>query len=230
MAILRALVDYQRQGSPALKYRQARFRMFRSLVERLPSPLRILDVGGTEVFWRTLGLAGEPGVELTIVNIDPVTPPSSPNVTVLQGDARDLSRFPDDTFDVAFSNSLIEHVGGLEDQRRVAREIQRVARAYFVQTPNRHFPLEPHFLFPFFQYLPVAARVFLLTHFHLGWTGKISDARKAREFVESVRLLDRRTFRELFPAADIWDERAFGLVKSFVAHGGFPPAGRRAAS
>ncbi len=222
MPILRALVDYQRRGSPALRYRQARFRLFRSLVDRLAGPLEILDIGGTEVFWKTLGLVGEPGFHITILNIDPVGQASTEGVVLVQGDARDLSRYPDGSFDVAFSNSLIEHVGGLDDQRRAAREIQRVGRAYFVQTPNRHFPLEPHFLFPFFQHLPVSARVFLLSHFEIGWTGRIKDQAKAREIVESVQLLDRSTFRALFPNAEIWEERAFGLVKSFVAHGGFP--------
>jgi hypothetical protein len=222
---LRALVDYQRKGSPALRFRRARFDLFRSLVDPLPRPLRILDVGGTEVFWHTLGLAGEPGVHVTTLNLDP--PPASPEgFTLLQGDARDLSRFGDGAFDVVFSNSLIEHVGGFEDQRRAADEIQRVGRAYFVQTPNRHFPLEPHFIFPFFQHLPVSARVYLLTHFEIGWTGRIADPAEARQVVESVQLLDRRAFRALFPRARIWDERVLGLVKSFVAYHGFPEPGR----
>jgi hypothetical protein len=222
MSVLKALVDYKSGDSLALQYRRRRFQFFQSLLDRLPRPVRILDVGGTEAFWRIVGFDMHPGLQITTINLDPVKPCTLPNLTPLQGDARDLSRFTDGSFDVAFSNSLIEHVGGRHDQRRVASEIQRVGKAYWVQTPNRHFPLEPHFLFPFFQYLPVSARVYLLTHFNIGWTGKL-DTQEAREFVESIELLDRRTFCELFPTAQIWDERAFGLVKSFVAYGGFPP-------
>jgi len=198
---------------------------FDRLIERLPRPLRILDVGGTSVFWRTMGLAGARDTQITLVNIEPPEPSSEPNITGLQGDARDLSAFGDRTFDVVFSNSLIEHVGGPEDQRRVAQEVQRVGRAFFVQTPNRNFPLEPHFLFPFFQYLPVSSRVYLVTHFSLGWIDRMDNREEARRLVESVQLVDERRFRELFPSARIWHERVFGLVKSFVAYGGFSVPG-----
>ena len=70
------------------------------------------------------------------------------------GDAVDMPGISDGAFDVVFSNSVIEHVETYENQRRMAAEIRRVGRRYFVQTPNRHFPLEPHFLVPGFQLLP----------------------------------------------------------------------------
>jgi hypothetical protein len=129
--------------------------------------------------------------------------------------------FADASFDVIYTNSVIEHVGGLEDQRRMADEIRRVGKRYFLQTPNRFFPLEPHFLFPFFQFLPISIRVFLLRNFHLGWFGRIPDAKRAKEIVESVRLLDRKDMLELFPGAHSYDERVFGMTKSFVVCGGW---------
>jgi len=225
---MKALVDYQRAHSPALRFRMRRFRLFRRLLDPLPRPVRILDVGGTELFWRTMGLAGSPDVELTVLNVDPLPPAATPGLRVVVGDARDLSRFDDGAFDVVFSNSVIEHVGDLEDQRRMAREVLRVGKAYFVQTPNRHFPLEPHFVFPFFQYLPLGARAWLLRHLSLGWCGRIRDREEARRIAASVRLIDGATVRRLFPNARIWRERVLGLAKSFVAYGGFdaPAAGR----
>jgi hypothetical protein len=228
MSVLKALVDFEREDSPARRMRRRRFELFGALLAPLPRPVRILDVGGTEVFWRTMGLADDPTVQIVTVNIDAPGPVRASNVTALQGDARDLSRFGEGSFEVVFSNSLIEHVGGLEDQRRVAQEIQRVGKAFWVQTPNRHFPLEPHFLFPFFQHLPMGARAALLTRFTLGWMERTPDPVEARRIVESVQLLDRRTFAGLFPRATIWEERMFGLVKSFVAYAGFPagPAGQ----
>lgn len=222
MPILKALVDYGRRDSLAVRYRRRRFELFRSLIDRLPRPVNVLDVGGTEAFWRMVGFDGDPGVRITTLNIEPPQKSTLPNLTALQGDARDMPQFADGSFEVVFSNSVIEHVGGRENQRRVAREILRVGRAYFVQTPNRHFPIEPHFLFPFFQYLPVPTRIYLVTHFNIGWTGRMSDREAAREFVESIELLDGHTFRDLFPLARIWEEKFFGLVKSFVAYGGFP--------
>jgi hypothetical protein len=221
VGLLQYLVDFERPGSPARRLRRRRFELFRSLLDRLPRPVKILDVGGTAQFWRVMGLAGEPGVSITLVNLEPPREPPGPGVRALEGDARDLSRFTDRAFDVVFSNSLIEHVGDFEDQRRAAREMQRVGKAFFIQTPNRGFPLEPHFLFPFFQHLPVDARVFLLTRLPLGWSGRIPDPEEARRTVESVQLLDRDQFASLFPGAEIWEERVLGLTKSFVAYGGF---------
>ena len=49
--------------------------------------------------------------------------------------------FADDAFDMAFSNSVIEHV---PDHEAFSRELARVGRSYYVQTPNKWFPIEPH--------------------------------------------------------------------------------------
>ena len=61
----------------------------------------------------------------------------------VRGDALALP-FEDGAFDIAFSNAVIEHVGGREEQRRFVAEALRVARRAFVTTPNRWFPLEVH--------------------------------------------------------------------------------------
>ncbi len=129
--------------------------------------------------------------------------------------------FASKSFDVIYSNSIIEHIGRFEDQTRMANEVRRVGKRYFLQTPNRWFPIEPHFLFPFFQFLPVSIRVFLLRNFPLGWIGKIPDAKRAREIVKSIRLLDRKELRELFPGAHFYEEKFFGLTKSFVVYDGW---------
>src|SRR5690625_7584560 len=56
--------------------------------------------------------------------------------------------------DVVYSNSLIEHVGNRKNQLLFADEVQRVGKSYWVQTPNKYCTVEPHFLFPFFQFMP----------------------------------------------------------------------------
>lgn len=224
MRALLSQADFRSSNSAAAAFRRRRSLFFRSLLERLPRPVRILDVGGTETFWKKLGFADDPSLRIDVLNLDAQPPSSSSNLTVRQGDARDLAEFASGSLDVVFSNSCIEHVGGLEEQRRMASEVQRVGRAFFVQTPNRNFPLEPHFLFPFFQFLSVDAQVYLLTHFRLGWSDRLQDPDEARRVAQSVRLLDRRTLRSLFPTAEIWDERVLGMTKSFVAYSGFPVA------
>lgn len=201
----------------ASRLRQARNRRFRVLLDRLPRPLSILDVGGSVFVWRQIGLADDPAVAITLFNLDPL-PSKDTNITPAAGDARDMRQFADASFDVVYSNSVIEHVGGPDDVAAMAREIRRVGRSYYVQTPNKHFPIEPHFVFPWFQYLPQSARVALVRRFELGWEGRHPDAAEARALVDSIRLLSRRELRKLFPDATITAERVAGLPKSLVAY------------
>src|SRR5215211_2910880 len=136
MRFLRGLANYRRAGSPANRLRRRRFELFNQLLSRVPRPLRILDVGGLEEFWEILGLADEPGVEIVLVNLTAGTTRRS-NMTSIVGDGRSMPGFRDGEFEVVFSNSVIEHVGGWDDQRRMADEIRRIGQRYFVQTPNR---------------------------------------------------------------------------------------------
>jgi hypothetical protein len=104
----------------------------------------------------------------------------------------------------------------------MANEVCRVGKCYFVQTPNKYFPLEPHFLFPFFQFLPIRFRAWLLQNFKLGWFTKTPDALEAREVVESIRLLTKKEFKAFFPNASIYEEKVLWMTKSFIAYGGWP--------
>lgn len=129
------------------------------------------------------------------------------NVTFVTADACDLP-FASNSFDVAFSNSVIEHVGQ-EQQDDFAREVRRVAHRYFVQTPNRYFPIEPHYQLPFFQFFPLQVRRWLNARFTLGWQG--------RGHWEPIHLLSARDLARLFPDAEIHRERFLGLTKSLIA-------------
>jgi ubiquinone/menaquinone biosynthesis C-methylase UbiE len=115
----------------------------------------LLDVGGNSGIdseWLPLYQAFR---EVSVVNLDPSPDPHSlPHVRRMVGDGRCLP-FADGSFDWVFSNAVIEHVGPMEDQKRFANEVRRVAaKGYFVACPNRYFPLEPHTLLPFYQFLP----------------------------------------------------------------------------
>ena len=217
MRLARSIADNKRSNSLAAKLRRRRFALLESMMRGLSRPIRILDVGGTEEYWRTMGFHGVAEIQVTILNLQ------AQDATILgfrcvEGDARQMPQFRDKEFHIAFSNSVIEHVGGLADQARMAQEVRRVARHYYVQTPNRRFPIEPHFLFPFFQALPVGTRVWLLTHMRLGWHEKSPDREEAWRVVTGVRLLTKTEMIELFPEALLYEERFLGLVKSFVAY------------
>lgn len=200
--------------------RRARFALFLSLLDSLEGHAEILDIGGTQEFWRLM-TGGDPGdIRVTLLNIEhqPVT---SEKFVSAVGDARGMPQFRDKSFDVVFSNSVIEHVGGYQDQQRMAREVVRVGKRYFVQTPNKRFPLEPHFLFPWFQYLPSWARAQMVHRFDVGWYKRIPDYAAAKAEVDSIQLLTRRKFAALFPDARVHVEKLAGLQKSFVAYGGW---------
>jgi hypothetical protein len=220
MRFLRRLVDSSDPGSYANRLRERRFELFRNLMARLKPPIRVLDVGGTPTFWQLRGndLPGEPSV--VVLNLEPVASEDG-RVTVVVGNGLDMREIPDGAFDVVFSNAVIEHVETLENQRRMAAEIRRVGRRYFVQTPNKHFPLEPHFLVPGFQFLPIGLRAWLLRRMQLGWYARTADPAEAERKVRMIRLMTEREFRDVFPGATIHREKVFGLTKSFIAYGGW---------
>ena len=219
-SLIKGLADNSSGTSLATRMRRARFALFLSLIEKLDGHVEILDIGGTQEFW-TLMTGGDPGdVRVTLLNIEH-QPVSSSKFVSAVGDARAMPQFADKSFDVVFSNSVIEHVGDYRDQRRMANEVMRVGKRFFVQTPNKRFPLEPHFLFPFFQYMPVEMRAQLVHRFDIGWYKRIPSIERARDEVKSIQLLTRKRFSELFPGASIHDEKLLGLSKSFVAFGGW---------
>jgi len=217
---LRRLVDPRDSGSFANRLRERRFERFRALVARIPGPIRILDVGGTPGFWQLRGreLPGPPSV--VCLNLEEQVS-DDPTISTVVGDAVHMPQFEDQSFDVVFSNAVIEHVETLENQARMASEIRRVGQRYFVMTPNRGFPLEPHFLFPGFQFLPMCARVALLRRMNLGWYAREPDPIQAEKRVRLIRLMSEREFRQVFPDATIHRERLLGLTKSFTAYQGF---------
>ena len=178
------------------------------------SETRILDVGGTAYNWRLSDLRAR----VTLLNLDgPRVPESLPgHFTRITASGTDLPH-RDGAFDIAFSNSVIEHLGSYERQRRFAEQLRRVGRALWVQTPARWFPFEPHLLTPFVHYLPRSWRTRLLRRFTVwGWLARPSPERVAR-FVRDTRLLSYREMCELFPDCEIQRERFLGLTKSFVA-------------
>jgi len=108
-----------------------------------------------------------------------------PHIPYVQGDACALP-FPDASFDVVFSNAVIEHVGGRERQRKLVSEAIRVGRRVCITTPNRRFPVEVHTRLPFVHWLPDG-----LSHRVYRAAGK--------DFATEVHLLTRRSFEALFP-------------------------------
>lgn len=215
MKVLFRLVDSRSGGSFSLRLRRRRFKTIWSLMSQKPMPMNIIDVGGEQIFWELMGVAGNPNLNFLILNIE-AEETTLPNFSSAAGDATDMREFGDRVFDLVFSNSCIEHVGGYRDQEGMAREIRRIGRDYILQTPNRYFPIEPHHLFPFFNFLPLRIKVILLCRFRITHSQKKMNQEEALRVAQEIRLLSFRELRRLFPDARIERERFLGMTKSFI--------------
>lgn len=187
---------------------------------RLKGVARVIDIGGTSEYWQVAPkeILDDPNLKIDIVNLAGIEVPRTEGVfTFSDGDGCNLGEYGDKSYDIAFSNSVIEHVGDWAQMRRFANEVRRVASEYFVQTPNFWFPVEPHCMTPFFHWLPFATRVWLLMHFDCGhWRGRRTvDA--AVKTAQSAFLLNRKMMADLFPEANIHIERLLLLPKSIMA-------------
>lgn len=204
----------------AERVRRGRQRRFAAFIEQIPRPagrpLQLLDVGGTWGYWSEMPWASLGNVRIELLNTHPQTVPQP--FTAVVGDARDLSRYPDQHFDVVFSNSVIGHVGTLIDQARMAAEIQRVGRTFVLQTPNQYFPIDWRTLVPGFHWLSPAAQAWWLSRVRVGRYPK-TDPASAMELATRVRNLTKRELVGLFHRATIERERVFGFTKSFTVRG-----------
>jgi hypothetical protein len=214
--LLSKLIDFRQTDSVAARVRQKRWENFRSLTSSVERPMKILDVGGLQAVWERIGFVDQPDIHITLLNITKM-PAEHWNMESVVGNACSMPQFYDKQFDIVYSNSVIEHVGGEKEVRSMADEIRRVGKRYYIQTPNRYFPLEPHFVFPMFQFLPIGLRATLVQHLPLGWFGKIPDRKRAEAEVRAINLLSKSQVKGLFPDAVTMDERFFGMSKSIQA-------------
>jgi hypothetical protein len=203
--IFGVLRTWARDSPTVLGWRRRRYEMFEQLCRLQPTD-RIVDVGAG---WGAALERFNTVNPIVAVDLQPDATGwlSAPNVSVVQADGTEMP-FRDREFDVAFSNSCIEHVPPGR-QAAFAAEIGRVADRYFVQTPNRYFPIEPHYQFPLFQFLPEQARRALNRRFTLGF--------QAKGEWEEINLLSKNDLQRLFPDAEIHRERVLGLTKSLIA-------------
>ena len=192
------------------RFRPRRMREFVKLCDVKNSD-HILDVGGSTLNWSYILV--EP--EITICNIR-IKDRDEGRFSFRNLDGTNLP-FNDASFDIAFSNSVIEHVGPWDKQRQFANEIRRVAKYYYVQTPNRWFFIEPHFISPLIHFLPRPVYRKLLPFFSLWYWIVRPTPQKVDQLFEEIRLLDETQMRELFPDARLIKEKFLFFTKSLIA-------------
>lgn len=196
--------------------RKRRFELASRHISSFERPIRILDVGGTVEFWQEANFSPGENVSITLLNLFQHTILPSRFFGEI-GDARDLYMFPDKSFDFVVSHSVINLVGSWENQVRMAKEIQRVGNTYFVQCPNRFFPIDWRTLMPFFHYLSPNNQALCLSRFRVGRYPRCSRE-QALWLASRVSDLSAGQMRMLFPYACIRRDRWFGLTKSIVAY------------
>ena len=194
-------------------FRQKRIQWFLQLFHPHKNT-RILDVGGYLYDWD-----GVVPIEsqITLLNLSHQAALNLPaRFTLEVGDARHLAH-ADRSFNIAYSNSVIEHLRTFEDQQKFAAEIRRVGRNVFVQTPNRWFFIEVHFVTIFVHFLPwwLARKIIRFCSFR--GLFRAGDNVDLGELAAELRLLDRKEMQQLFPDCEIHREKWFGLTKSLIA-------------
>lgn len=221
------LADPRDTNSLSNRFRRKRDVRLRAVIDAIHASrgqVRILDMGGTLEYWSRVGLdyLRSRKVFITVVNLEASElDPAFAQADLFEatvGDACNLSGVADGAYDLAHSNSVIEHVLTWDNMKAFAAETRRVAPFYYVQTPNFWFPIDPHFYkFPLYHWFPRPLKARILTTFPIAHVGRIKGVDNAFRVVDDARLLDSRQFRFLFPDAVIAHERIAGLSKSLIA-------------
>lgn len=197
-------------------FRGKRLDLFLEKLKPLQS-WKILDVGGYPVFWTQ---REQPVGQIVCLNVHEVSWDASAypshHIETMVGDGCNLP-FADASFDLVFSNSVIEHVGDWEKQKAFAKEAMRVGKRLWIQTPAYECPIEPHYIAPFVHYLPQHVQKLTLRWFTpWGWLQRPTPA-EISEAVDSIRLLKKGEMQELFAGCELYTERVLGMPKSYVA-------------
>ena len=204
--------------SISLNQRTKRFKYFSDLIKsiKLNQDNVIIDVGGTTQYWESIRSKFTIDFNPILINISKESL-FHDEYNRIMGDGQCLRFIKNNAVDLLYSNSVIEHFSEYIEQKEMAINLLRVSKFHFIQTPAFLFPIEPHFLFPFYHWLPKSIRVFLLQHFNLGWYTKCNKS-EARKFVNSIRILKKKELREMFPSSKIITERWMFLPKSYLIH------------
>lgn len=213
-------------SSTSSKFRKKRFRLIEDIIEELARHkpvVSILDVGGRGAYWDLMRPDLFRKTRITVLNLESELPGGGEStgddgrdIRYRVGDGCAMPEFADRSFDLVHSNSVIEHVGSLQNMTRFADETCRVGNAYYVQTPYLGFPIEPHYGVPFVHWLPAPCRARLLSRVKLGYAGGRMDYRAALAAADHTQIVDKTLMRRLFPDGALMRERFALMTKSLV--------------
>ena len=220
MSYVKFFINHEKSDSFVNKLRRKRFQLLQKSIENLVHPEKkftVIDLGGDVNYWQQLNWQ-LPNVHTTLLNLyeNKINDTLKANFISIQGNALEAP-FESKSFDLVFSNSVIEHVGSYENQQKFANEVRRLSDKYIVQTPSLWFPLEPHSLIPLFQFIPHSIRALLIMVFDINYFPKAKSYKEALETSKTTLMFTKKRFKKLFPEADIQVEKLFGIPKSYTA-------------
>ncbi len=216
LKFLRIQLFYKVMGPFAARTRRRRMAHFCEVMN-IRAGMRVLDLGGQPNIWDEVPAK----LDITILNLEGIartTYPTHHKIDYVIGDACAVTAYGGGDFDLVFSNSVIEHVGGPAQRSAFADEVHRLGPAYWVQTPAIHFPVEAHTGMPFWWHYPASMREKLIAR----WRQDLPDW---TEMVEGTDIVRRAELEGLFPDARLMTERVMGIPKSYIVYKPAVPTG-----
>jgi hypothetical protein len=200
-------------GSVGERMRARRWESFEATFPGIGS-MSVIDLGGTVEAWQRAPVRP---AAVHVLNLE--APPADVPAWI-EADQADVCDLPGHIalrdYDLVFSNAVIEHVGGYAQRLKFAAAVHRLAPKHWIQTPYRYFPIEPHWLFPGFQFLPLAARAEVSRRWPLVHTQSASHS-EGVDAALGVELLSRTEMVCYFPGSTLRYEKMMGMIKSLIA-------------
>lgn len=181
----------------------------------ITSETKIIDIGGNLYFWDLAKQKGFSVPKVTIINIVDCENPLPDGFSWVKLDACNLP-YKNKEFDIAFCNSVIEHVGGFSRQKELAASILGSAKQIFIQTPDKYSPFEFHLRCFFAHWFSKEIQTFF--SYLLSPNKYVYDLsyQNIKEWVDSINLLTFKDLKVLFPDCKIVRERFLLVPKSFI--------------
>jgi hypothetical protein len=191
-------------------FRGSRMRRFAAMFG-VRDGMRVIDVGGRRCNWTLI----DKQPDVTITNIEYASAEDG-RFHYVHTDGGRLP-YTDSSFELCYSNSVIEHVGDWKARTVFAKEIRRIAPRYYVQTPNKWFFSDPHTVGAFVHWLPKRWQRKLIRWCTFWGLVDRPDQAKIDALLDEIDLLSVAQMRALFPDATIVKERFLGMTKSIIA-------------
>ena len=117
--------------------------------------------------------------------------------------------------DLVISNAVIEHVGCLEHQIKMVKNMISLSNKYIViQTPNRWFPIEVHSKLPLIHWLPKKNFRFILRN--IGYEDLSKEENLNLLTLSEIHKIMKKCQSAFKFSYKVFDIKTFGFVSNFI--------------